>query len=111
MGTRHPSDMAAPEAAPTWTARLLMTPIAAYQRLISPLFGPRCRFEPSCSAYAVEALRRHGAARGSWLAVRRIGRCHPFHRGGYDPVPTRRVASGRPGRGQGAEMLTRTQGS
>ena len=67
--------------------RLLLAIIGAYRRFLSPLLGPRCRFAPSCSAYAQEALARHGAARGGWLAVRRISRCHPFHPGGHDPVP------------------------
>ena len=61
--------------------------IRLYQLLISPLLGSRCRFHPTCSAYAIESLKRHGAWRGSWLAIRRIGRCHPFHPGGVDPVP------------------------
>jgi len=61
--------------------------IGAYQRVISPLFGQRCRFYPSCSSYAREAIEIHGAGRGSWLALRRLGRCHPFHPGGFDPVP------------------------
>jgi putative membrane protein insertion efficiency factor len=61
--------------------------VRVYQRLISPLLPPSCRFYPSCSAYAVTALERHGAARGSWLAARRLARCHPFHPGGIDPVP------------------------
>jgi uncharacterized protein len=73
-------------------ARLLMLPIAGYQKFISPLLGPRCRFAPSCSAYALAALAEHGAARGLWLAVTRIARCHPFHPGGYDPVPARKPA-------------------
>jgi uncharacterized protein len=77
------------ENVPTLAARMLMIPIVGYQRLISPLLAPRCRFAPSCSAYALEALRRHGAARGLWLAVRRLARCHPFNPGGYDPVPAR----------------------
>lgn len=64
--------------------------IRLYQVLISPLLGPRCRFHPSCSRYAAEALAEHGPLRGTWLAVRRIGRCHPFHPGGYDPVPPKR---------------------
>jgi putative membrane protein insertion efficiency factor len=58
-----------------------------YQRFIGPGLPKACRFYPSCSSYAVEALTRHGAARGSWLTVRRLGRCHPFHPGGVDPVP------------------------
>ena len=68
-------------------ARVLMVLITGYRRFISPLLGPHCRFAPSCSAYAFEAVRVHGALRGSWLAVRRIARCHPFHPGGLDPVP------------------------
>ena len=67
-------------------------PIAGYRRFVSPLLGPRCRFEPSCSAYALAALARHRAVRGLWLAVARIARCHPFHPGGYDPVPPAKVA-------------------
>lgn len=61
--------------------------LRGYQLLISPMLGPRCRFYPSCSNYAIEALRVHGAVRGSWLAARRVGRCHPWHAGGLDPVP------------------------
>jgi putative membrane protein insertion efficiency factor len=67
--------------------RLIVAPIAAYRRALSPLLGQRCRFHPSCSAYAQEAVSRYGAARGCWLALRRIVRCQPFHPGGYDPVP------------------------
>lgn len=80
----------------TLPARILRAPIVGYRRVVSPLLGPHCRFVPSCSAYALEALRVHGAARGSLLAVRRIGRCHPFNRGGYDPVPPRNDPSGIP---------------
>jgi putative membrane protein insertion efficiency factor len=69
---------------------LLVLPIRAYQLLVSPLLGPRCRFYPSCSAYAVQALRTHGPLRGTLLAVRRLLRCHPWNPGGIDPVPPRR---------------------
>ena len=68
-------------------ARLLVMLVRFYQRFIGPGLPKACRFYPSCSSYAVEALTRHGAARGSWLTVRRLGRCHPFHPGGVDPVP------------------------
>jgi putative membrane protein insertion efficiency factor len=61
--------------------------IRVYQWTISPLLGPRCRFYPSCSNYALEAVNRFGALRGSWLAARRLARCHPWHPGGFDPVP------------------------
>lgn len=61
--------------------------VRIYQCLLSPLLGPRCRFYPSCSAYAAEALQRHGAFRGGWLSARRIARCHPLNDGGLDPVP------------------------
>ena len=75
------------QATPSAAARVLMALITGYRRFISPLLAQRCRFAPSCSAYALEAVREHGALRGSWLAVRRIGRCHPFNPGGFDPVP------------------------
>lgn len=61
--------------------------LRAYRMLISPLYGQVCRYHPSCSAYALEAVSTHGAGRGVWLAVRRVGRCHPWAAGGYDPVP------------------------
>ncbi len=67
--------------------RVLLGAIRAYQYALRPLLGANCRFYPSCSDYAREAVERYGAARGSWLAVRRLGRCHPYHPGGYDPVP------------------------
>lgn len=68
-------------------AAVLLVLIRAWQVGLSPLLGSSCRFHPSCSAYAAEALRRHGAWRGTGLAVRRLARCHPFHEGGLDPVP------------------------
>lgn len=61
--------------------------IRIYQKLVSPALAPSCRFQPSCSQYAAEAMQRFGVIRGGWLGVRRIGRCHPFHDGGHDPVP------------------------
>jgi uncharacterized protein len=79
-------------SAPALPARLLMLPIAGYRRFVSPLLGARCRFAPSCSEYALEAIAEHGALRGLWLAVTRIARCHPFHPGGYDPVPPAKPA-------------------
>ena len=66
---------------------LIRGAIHAYRFLISPVFGPACRFQPSCSSYALEAVDRHGAAKGSWLAFKRFGRCHPWGGSGYDPVP------------------------
>lgn len=67
--------------------RLFILPIRFYQGAISPLFPPVCRFTPTCSQYAVEAIMRHGVLKGSWLALRRIARCHPWGGSGYDPVP------------------------
>jgi putative membrane protein insertion efficiency factor len=71
----------------TIVASTLRAMIRVYQLLISPLLGPRCRFMPSCSAYAAEAIAVHGPARGLWLGARRVLRCHPWGDGGYDPVP------------------------
>ena len=65
---------------------ILLTLLSFYKAAISPLLPPSCRFVPSCSEYAREAVERYGAARGVWMGVRRLLRCHPFHRGGYDPV-------------------------
>jgi putative membrane protein insertion efficiency factor len=66
---------------------LLLALIQVYRYALSPFLGQRCRFHPSCSAYAAEALTRYGPARGLWLAIKRVLRCHPFHPGGHDPVP------------------------
>lgn len=66
---------------------VLMAAIRGYQRWISPTLPPACRFTPSCSQYALEAVTKHGALKGSWLTARRLSRCHPFHAGGHDPVP------------------------
>jgi putative membrane protein insertion efficiency factor len=68
-------------------AKLLLMLVRAYQYVLSPYFGTQCRFSPTCSHYAVDALKRHGAIKGSYLTVRRLARCHPWHPGGYDPVP------------------------
>lgn len=70
-------------------ARPLIFGVRFYQAALSPLFGGHCRYHPSCSEYAVEALATHGALRGSWLTLRRVLRCHPFAGAGYDPVPPR----------------------
>jgi putative membrane protein insertion efficiency factor len=74
--------------------RILLALIKAYRYALSPLLGPRCRFYPTCSAYAAEAVEKHGAVRGSWLAVKRISKCHPWHPGGVDPVPPARSSRG-----------------
>ena len=66
---------------------ILLFLIRCYRRFISPLFPPCCRFYPTCSTYAMQAIEKYGAAKGGWLALKRIMRCHPFHDGGYDPVP------------------------
>jgi len=66
---------------------LILFLIRAYQVLLSPLLGPSCRFEPSCSRYTMTCVETHGAVRGSWLGLRRLARCHPFHPGGFDPPP------------------------
>jgi uncharacterized protein len=83
-----------PRQRPSPAARFLMLLLTGYRMFVSPLLGPRCRFYPSCSAYALEAVQVHGALRGSWLAARRLSRCHPFHAGGLDPVPARAVKPG-----------------
>lgn len=73
---------------PGWLIRqFLLAIIHVYRYAISPFLGPRCRFHPSCSAYAAESLTRYGLLKGLWLTTKRILRCHPFHPGGHDPVP------------------------
>lgn len=67
--------------------RMLLLLIKAYQFLISPMLGPSCRFTPTCSEYAAQALKKYGALKGVWLSIKRVGRCHPWHDGGYDPLP------------------------
>ncbi len=71
-------------------AFVLSLPVRAYRLLFSPWVGHGCRYQPTCSAYALEALEKHGGIKGSWLAIRRIGRCHPLGGTGYDPVPDRK---------------------
>lgn len=72
---------------------LLLSLIKFYQKAISPLTPPTCRFHPTCSHYGFEAIETHGALKGTWLAIRRISKCHPFHEGGYDPVPEKKSNS------------------
>jgi len=81
------SGVSRPESPPALAVRGLLLLIEAYRVTLSPLLGGLCRYEPSCSRYAEEALRRHGAGRGASLALRRLARCHPFRPGGFDPVP------------------------
>ncbi|MFZ5482923.1 MAG: membrane protein insertion efficiency factor YidD [Pseudomonadota bacterium] len=67
--------------------KLLIGAVRVYQIALSPYFGSQCRFTPTCSEYTKQAIARHGALKGTWLGLRRIGRCHPYHPGGHDPVP------------------------
>jgi putative membrane protein insertion efficiency factor len=83
---------------PSVPALLLILPIEGYRRVVSPFLGQRCRFAPSCSAYAVDAIRMHGTIRGLWLAACRIARCHPWNPGGVDPVPPVRSLGPGPAR-------------
>ncbi|MCO6043070.1 membrane protein insertion efficiency factor YidD [Aeoliella sp. ICT_H6.2] len=64
---------------------ILVAMVRVYQKCVSPLIGPHCRFQPSCSEYFIQAVKKYGAIRGSWRGVKRIARCHPWHPGGYDP--------------------------
>ena len=77
-----------------WIISAFVLLLRGYQILISPMLGPRCRFHPTCSHYAIDAFRTHGVLKGGWLAVCRVGRCHPWTSGGHDPVPP-------PGSGRG----------
>ena len=93
-----------------WAAALTRLPvniarglIRAYQLTLSPFIGNQCRFHPSCSNYAMEAVEFHGAVKGSWLAIRRIGRCHPYNPGGFDPVPQRCSVRCQPDAGYAAQ--------
>ena len=84
---RQPRDSAAPHRAKAVIDQLLVRLLRAYKRWLSPLLGPRCRFTPTCSEYAMLSIERFGVIKGGWLALRRIARCHPLHPGGHDPVP------------------------
>lgn len=77
----------------TLIRKLVILPIRFYQLFISPILGPHCRFAPTCSSYAMEAIEVHGVFAGSWMAIKRILRCHPWHPGGYDPVPSKTCCS------------------
>ncbi len=77
----------------TLLARVFALPVRAYRLLFSPWVGHNCRYQPTCSAYALEALEKHGGVKGAWLALRRISRCHPWGRCGYDPVPAPKTSS------------------
>lgn len=82
-------------------AHILALPVRAYRLILSPWVGHSCRYQPTCSAYALDALETHGAIRGSWLAMRRIARCHPLGGSGYDPVPPLRAQARRGADGRG----------
>ncbi len=81
--------------------RVLVSLLHGYHRYVSPLLPPACRFVPSCSMYAAEAIETHGVLEGSWLALRRLARCHPWSRGGFDPVPPHHCSSVHAGPGKG----------
>ena len=87
MSTRTGCAVSPGGGGPRLVARVLLLGVEAYRVALSPLLGGFCRYHPSCSVYAEEAIRRHGARRGGLLAVKRLARCHPFHPGGFDPVP------------------------
>ena len=87
MTSVRPADPRGRQGPPGVPVRLMVGAISLYRLAVSPVLPPSCRYWPSCSEYAIEAIQRHGALRGGWLAARRVGRCHPFNPGGYDPVP------------------------
>lgn len=87
----------AKKPAVTGARAVAIWPLRIYQRYVSPLKGaPSCRFHPTCSSYAIQAIEEHGALKGSWMGLKRVLRCHPFHPGGYDPVPPKRGKEQRP---------------
>ena len=87
VGDRRASVTGIEEARPGLGARGAAELLALYKRFLSPLLPPACRFQPTCSEYARESILRHGLLRGAWLSILRLSRCHPFHPGGFDPVP------------------------
>jgi hypothetical protein len=89
----HQTRLAALTASDCVMKQVLLVLIKCYQLCFSPFFGGQCRFYPSCSAYAAEAIDTHGALRGTWLAIMRLLRCHPWHPGGMDPVPKKQVGT------------------
>lgn len=92
-----------------WPKQVLLGLLWVYRSFVSPLTGPTCRYYPSCSQYAVVAVERHGAARGTWLALRRLARCHPWTPGGVDDVPPARTVAHRPaGRPDAADTFARS---
>ncbi|MGW1682708.1 membrane protein insertion efficiency factor YidD [Saccharopolyspora sp. NPDC002376] len=92
---QHDERLRAPARRPSPLAWVLLGPVHVYRKVISPLLPPMCRFYPSCSTYAVEALTTHGLFRGGWLTLRRLVRCGPWHPGGIDPVPPPRERTAR----------------
>ena len=87
IGTATPKSLLTWDSLPLVPRNAAIAVLTAYRAVISPIYGDVCKYYPSCSAYGLDALRVHGALRGSWLIVRRLGRCHPWAQGGFDPVP------------------------